>query len=92
MTMSSTITPDPTGTSATLANTFGPLGAAGDPELCGGTELVLSAAGLPYVEQAANTAVTAPRPAPTMTVRRCERKASRCMDDPFVGELENRGL
>jgi hypothetical protein len=32
--------------------------------------------------------VTTPRPAPTMTVLRRERKASRCMNDSFVVRLQ----
>src|SRR5262245_2653480 len=60
--MSPTITPDPTGTSAVLAMAFAPDGAA-----VGSLDSLAASGFLPYVLQAATTAVTRPKPAPSRT-------------------------
>src|ERR1700730_2879247 len=67
-TILSTITPEPTGTSAVLAMTLA-AGAAVPPDARwpAVVDSVTASGFLPYVEQAASTAVTRPSPAPSST-------------------------
>src|SRR5262245_24393370 len=66
-TMSPTITPDPTGTSVVLAMAFAAGAAVPPGAAVVGLDSLAASGLLPYVLQAATTAVTRPRPAPSRT-------------------------
>src|SRR5262245_18976281 len=92
--MSPTIKPDPTGTSVVLAMAF-TAGAAVPPGADGAAAVApdsLAASGfLPYVLQAATTAVTRPRPAPSRTFCR-EMGNSPMLITTFQLELDAVGV